>query len=158
MPCIQLEGPISLHPFQHDMHLYERASKCGSRSMRCSGLYHERDFKYALLWPNILETTKLSWPAALNVTATTCGKPVRDNTHVITIVAATTGSCAILLVLLRLYTAVTADTFGLDDGASAVAGVLLFAINGLTLTLGPAGIGRDIWTLSFHDIYRSLKV
>jgi hypothetical protein len=87
-----------------------------------------------------------------------CGRPVRDNTHVITTVAATSGSLAIFLVLVRLYNAIEAGTFGLDDGAAAAAGILLIVINGITLTLGPAGIGRDIWTLPFHDIYRSLKV
>ena len=76
----------------------------------------------------------------------------------VTIVAATAGACAISLVLIRLYDAFTSDTFGLDDAASGLAGIFLFAIDGLTLTLGPAGIGRDIWTLPFHNIYRSLKV
>lgn len=95
---------------------------------------------------------------ALNVTETTCLRPVRDNTHLVTIVAAVTGGAALVLVLLRLYTSIAGHQFGLDDTCAAAAGVVLIVINTITLFLGPAGIGRDIWYLTPEQIYHAIKV
>jgi hypothetical protein len=89
---------------------------------------------------------------ALNATNTVCQRPVRDRTHITTIVACITGGFAVLVVLLRTIDTMLDGNFGWDDACALGAGIWAIAMNAVQLPIGPAGFGRDAWTVPFENL------
>ncbi|KAJ5953493.1 hypothetical protein N7454_000389 [Penicillium verhagenii] len=93
---------------------------------------------------------------AVNVTDTTCGAPVRDQTSLSIVVPAVGMSVTMVLVALRLYTrlVVTNLDMELDDWATILLACCAVPVNVGSIVLGKAGLGKDMWTLEFTMITR----
>ena len=93
---------------------------------------------------------------SVNITMTMCGAPVRDNTHVLPLISGISGLFALVAVIVRVIAA--GRNFALDDFfvVAAMAGAIPMDV--LQLYTGPAGFGRDIWTVPFENLYYILKV
>ncbi|KAL3474065.1 integral membrane protein [Aspergillus californicus] len=93
----------------------------------------------------------------LNATETTCGAPIRDQTS-LSIVIPAVGICAVLFVVLRVYTrlVIAKLEIGLDDWATILLGCCVVPVNTGSILLGKAGLGKDMWTLEFSSITRIL--
>jgi hypothetical protein len=89
---------------------------------------------------------------AQNATSLMCNWPVRGKTYVTTIVATTTGSLAVLAVLLRTFDASMYEHFCWHDACALGAGIWAIPMNTVQLLVGPAGFGRDIWTVPFDKL------
>ncbi|RDA89813.1 hypothetical protein CP533_0872 [Ophiocordyceps camponoti-saundersi (nom. inval.)] len=91
---------------------------------------------------------------AKNVTATACGEPIRDKSPGFVAVSNVFGILSSLCVIQRFaFKYWTKAGFGLDDWATLAAMVISvpsIAIN--ALVVGPNGMGRDTWTLSYENI------
>jgi len=87
-----------------------------------------------------------------------CDWPVREKTYVTTVVASTTGSLAVFAVLLRTFDALLYHQFGWHDACALGAGVWAIPMNTVQLLVGPAGFGRDIWTVPFDNLVLIQKV
>ncbi|RCI11033.1 hypothetical protein L249_5188 [Ophiocordyceps polyrhachis-furcata BCC 54312] len=91
---------------------------------------------------------------AKNVTATACGEPVRDKSPGFVAVSDAFGILSSLCVIQRFaFKYWTKLDFGLDDWATLAAMVISIpsiAIN--ALVVGPNGMGRDTWTLTYENI------
>ncbi|KAJ5701249.1 integral membrane protein [Penicillium malachiteum] len=95
---------------------------------------------------------------ASNVTHTECGDPVRDDTSLSITVPAAGMSIFVVLLILRLYARLVVGKMemGLDDWATIFLGCCAVPVNVGSITLGKAGLGKDIWTLEFNKITRVL--
>ncbi|KAJ5943472.1 hypothetical protein N7516_003640 [Penicillium verrucosum] len=95
---------------------------------------------------------------AVNITDTTCGLPIRDQTSLSILVPAVGMSIFIVLIILRMITRLVVAKLevGLDDWATILLGCLAVPVNTDSILLGKAGLGRDIWTLKFDNITRIL--
>jgi hypothetical protein len=119
------------------------------------------------LGKTLLETSLLQrWPSedtdvsvvTMNATDTVCDRPLRDDGHILIIYAATLGPLALLAVAMRLYVAIRQRSFGYDDLFACLA-VSMSVSNSIGLaTSARLGLGRDIWTLTQHEITRVNKV
>ncbi|KAH8730153.1 hypothetical protein GQ44DRAFT_823495 [Phaeosphaeriaceae sp. PMI808] len=89
---------------------------------------------------------------ALNVTDTMCQRPVRDRTHISTVVAGITGGSAVLAVILRTIDVLVDGQFGWDDACTLAAGIWVIPMNAVQFPIGPAGFGRDAWTVPFENL------
>ncbi|KAJ6095923.1 hypothetical protein N7486_006669 [Penicillium sp. IBT 16267x] len=91
-----------------------------------------------------------------NVTDTTCGAPIRENTSVSVLVPAVGMSITVVLIILRLYTrlVVTKLNMELDDWATIFLGCCAVPVNIDSILLGQIGLGKDMWTLEFTNITR----
>lgn len=93
-------------------------------------------------------------PAATNVTAATCGLPVRNDSAGYVILSISLCCLVALVVAVRLLSKfVIGTTFGLDDLFTVFTALMrlpstVFSIQGLVLN----GLGRDMWTLAFQQI------
>ncbi|KAF2728073.1 hypothetical protein EJ04DRAFT_569846 [Polyplosphaeria fusca] len=92
---------------------------------------------------------------ATNATMTMCGAPVRDRTHLLPLISGISGLFALVAVIVRTIAA--GPNFGLDDffACAAMAGAIPMDV--LQLYTGPAGFGKDVWNVSFDNIYLILK-
>jgi hypothetical protein len=95
---------------------------------------------------------------AQNATSLMCDWPVRGKTYVTTVVATTTGSLTVLAVLLRTVDAWMYDQFGWHDACALGAGIWAIPMMTVQLLVGPAGFGRDIWTVPFDKLVLIQKV
>jgi hypothetical protein len=95
---------------------------------------------------------------SMNVTHTICQRPRRDNTFVATICAPLVGSLAVLAVVLRTVEACIGGRFGWHDACALGAGVWAMPFNAVGLLIGPAGFGRDVWTVPFENLAFIQKV
>ncbi|KAF2472741.1 uncharacterized protein BDR25DRAFT_154355, partial [Lindgomyces ingoldianus] len=93
---------------------------------------------------------------ATNMTMTMCGAPVRDNTHILPLVSGISGLFALTAVIVRCVAA--GKNLALDDifVAAAMAGAIPMDV--LQLYTGPAGFGKDVWNVSFDNLYYILKL
>ncbi|KAJ5650413.1 uncharacterized protein N7484_004136 [Penicillium longicatenatum] len=93
---------------------------------------------------------------AVNVTDTTCGAPIRDQTSLSLLVPAIGMSITLALIILRLYTRliVTNLDIELDDWATILLGCCAVPVNVGSILLGKTGLGKDMWTLEFTKITR----
>ncbi|EED12820.1 conserved hypothetical protein [Talaromyces stipitatus ATCC 10500] len=82
-----------------------------------------------------------------NATYAACGLPSHDIGPVIVGIPATFGSLAIIFVLVRIYARVFINKFFAWDDRFIV----------LALVLARTGMGKDIWTLSFENLTKTLK-
>lgn len=89
---------------------------------------------------------------AQNATSVMCGWPVRGQTYVTTVVASTTGSLTVLAALLRTVDAWMYGHFGWHDACALGAGIWAVPMNTVQLLVGPAGFGRDVWTVPFDQL------
>lgn len=101
-----------------------------------------------------LPTNRETRAATMNVTQTTCNRPVRDKAKTYQIVSNTLVIIAALFIAQRFAFKLYARLeFGLDDWCTLgvlVAGIPSTVINAHYLTVN--GIGRDIWTLTPEQI------
>lgn len=92
--------------------------------------------------------------ATMNITQTTCNRPIRDKSKTYQIVSNTLVIIAALFIVQRFAFKLYARLeFGLDDWCTLgtlVAGIPSTVINAHFLTVN--GIGRDIWTLTPEQI------
>jgi hypothetical protein len=95
---------------------------------------------------------------AQNQTSVLCDWPVRGRTYITTVVASTTGSLTVLAVLLRTVDALMYHHFGWHDACALVAGIWAVPMNTVQLLVGPAGFGRDVWTVPFDQLVLIQKV
>jgi hypothetical protein len=95
---------------------------------------------------------------AQNATAEMCHWPVRGRTYVTTIVATTTGTLTVFAVLLRTVDAWLYRHFGWHDACALGAGIWAIPMNTVQLLIGPAGFGRDVWTVPFDKLVLIQKV
>ncbi|KAH8696554.1 integral membrane protein [Talaromyces proteolyticus] len=95
----------------------------------------------------------------VNVTNTECGVPVRDETAP-SIIIPSVGFVVLLFIALRIFTrlVLTQLELGWDDWTTMLLGCFMVAINVGSILLGKAGLGKDIWTLSFQNIQRILYI
>jgi hypothetical protein len=94
--------------------------------------------------------------AALNITKTLCGQPVRDITHITPIVTGVSGGAALISVIIRSLLA--GSVFGLDDFFAIAAMVAALPMGILEFFMAADGFGKDIWTIPPHKIYRIVRV
>ena len=87
-----------------------------------------------------------------------CEWPIRDRTYIPTVVASVTGGAALLAVILRTGAALYTHKFGYDDACALGAGIFVIPMNTVQLLTGPAGFGKDIWTVPFPNLDFILKV
>lgn len=95
---------------------------------------------------------------ALNVTNTMCERPIRDRTKISSVLCGITGSLAIIAVILRMINTWQCENFAMDDACALLAGLFVIPENAATFATGPAGFGKDIWTVPFDKITYILKV
>lgn len=93
--------------------------------------------------------------ATKNVTATSCGAPIRDSSALYCTISTTLGVLSTALVLLRLgyKMFITSMELGLDDCfvfITMLVGTPSSTIN--VLGLAANGLGKDVWTLRFNQI------
>lgn len=89
---------------------------------------------------------------AQNISATTCGEPVRNQAKGLSVMAYILLSLALVALLTRLYVRLfihEGGSIGMDDWSILVAAIMGIPAT-LILTLGvvKSGLGRDIWTLT----------
>ena len=94
----------------------------------------------------------------MNATDTVCDRPFRDNGRVLVICAATLGPLALLAIAMRLYVAIRQMSFGHDDLFACLAACMSVPNSIGLATSARLGLGRDIWTLTVHEITRVNKV
>jgi hypothetical protein len=95
---------------------------------------------------------------AMNVTDTMCQRPRRDKSHQTTVGASLVGGLAVLAVVLRTIEARLGGHFGWHDACALGAGICAIPFNAVQLLIGPAGFGRDTWTVPTHNLVLILKV
>lgn len=95
---------------------------------------------------------------AMNATDTVCDRPYRDEGHVLVICAAVLGTSALLAVAMRVYVAIRQNSFGYDDTFACLAACMSVPNSIGLATSAMLGLGRDIWTLTPHEITKVLKV
>ncbi|KAF2864811.1 hypothetical protein BDV95DRAFT_613177 [Massariosphaeria phaeospora] len=95
---------------------------------------------------------------ALNVTSTMCDRPIRDRTHITNVLIGTTGGFALVAVILRTSNALWLGSFQADDACALAAGLFMIIDNAVTFPTGPAGFGKDVWTVPFENITYILKL
>lgn len=100
--------------------------------------------------------SELTITAALNITKTLCGQPVRDITHITPIVTGVSGGAALLSVIVRSIR--PGGVFGLDDLFAIAAVVAALPMGILEFFMAADGFGKDIWTIPAEKIYRIVKV
>ncbi|KAI1109698.1 hypothetical protein F5Y14DRAFT_431649 [Nemania sp. NC0429] len=91
---------------------------------------------------------------ATNATQTACGVPVGDVSGTLVGIASSFGPVAILLYLIRIIDRlwVSKVSLGLDDYFITFGVVLGSVLNFICYPLAQHGLGRDFWTIPFHDI------
>ncbi|KAL4803358.1 hypothetical protein BDV18DRAFT_144636 [Aspergillus unguis] len=95
---------------------------------------------------------------AQNVSYTTCDYPATENTGVFPIINIVGLVVAILSVVMRVTNSVVARQLKLDDYAIVVSLFVAIAISAITFPLKTLGLGKNMWTIPFHDIYEALKL
>ncbi|KAI1548338.1 CFEM domain containing protein [Pyrenophora tritici-repentis] len=85
---------------------------------------------------------------ALNVIATVCQRPIRNNTIKPIVIGSVSGGLSILAVLLRTVDTVVDGHFGWGDACALGAGITSIPMTGFLLRIAFAGLGWDTWTLS----------
>ncbi|KAH7085105.1 hypothetical protein BKA63DRAFT_499004 [Paraphoma chrysanthemicola] len=96
--------------------------------------------------------------SALNITTSRCQQPVRDRTHIPTIVASVTGGLAMLAVLIRTMIGLLDGQFGWHDACALGAGIWAIPMNAMQFPLSAAGFGKDIWTIPLENVTRIQKL
>ncbi|OCK81388.1 hypothetical protein K432DRAFT_351109 [Lepidopterella palustris CBS 459.81] len=97
---------------------------------------------------------------AKNFSETAIGAPVRDRTHLVTIIELTGGAIALLAVLLRLMERLPClgGVWGLDDWAIIVTMIPVIPLTCLSIVLAKDGLGKDVWTVPFENINHILRI
>ncbi|KAL4880293.1 hypothetical protein BJY04DRAFT_219289 [Aspergillus karnatakaensis] len=95
---------------------------------------------------------------AQNFSYTTCAYPTSDDTRVYPIVNLVGIIVAIVAVALRVTSRVVGGQLGLDDYTIVASLFVAVAIAGVGFPLKTYGLGRDIWTIPFHDISKTVKL
>ncbi|KAF7597426.1 hypothetical protein BBP40_003673 [Aspergillus hancockii] len=95
-----------------------------------------------------------------NVSMTACGQPVRDRTKAVSISGVVGGILAVVAFILRIMARMKCcgGELGLDDWTMALTMTLVIPLSALSVVLADTGLGKDIWTLPFHNITRILKI
>ncbi|KAJ8129224.1 hypothetical protein O1611_g4412 [Lasiodiplodia mahajangana] len=98
--------------------------------------------------------------ASINATLSAFGVPTGDISNTLVGIAASFGSLAMLLFILRIFDRVwiMKVALGLDDYWLTLGVVFGSVLNFLRYPMAKYGLGKDIWTLSFPDISRTLKL
>ncbi|KAF9885756.1 hypothetical protein FE257_012338 [Aspergillus nanangensis] len=89
-----------------------------------------------------------------NVTSQACHAPIRDRTGAVSIPALVGGILAFIAFILRIIarTPWFGGKFGWDDYTMGLTIMLSIALTALSPVLADYGLGRDMWTLPFHNI------
>lgn len=90
-----------------------------------------------------------------NVTTSTCGYPVRNSSHKLTIVAILFSILSTLFVMQRFAVKIFSPDLllGLDDWMVLLAALIQAPLSGIACAAGiPNGLGKDIWTLTPDQI------
>ncbi|KAL4964242.1 uncharacterized protein BDV14DRAFT_209399 [Aspergillus stella-maris] len=95
-----------------------------------------------------------------NVTATTCGQPVRDRTSAISITGLAGGAIALLVYLLRVFARLPCcgGQFGADDWVMTLTMGLVIPISIMSYVLAEDGLGKDLWNVPFDNITHILYI
>ncbi|KAF7187197.1 Satratoxin biosynthesis SC1 cluster protein 4 [Pseudocercospora fuligena] len=101
-----------------------------------------------------------------NITETMCGKPVRDRTHVIAYSGIGGMAVAIAAYLVRIFSKIHMPSQGLtfftelwwDDLVMTIGMMFLIPLCSISVPISSPGLGRDVWTLTYHEITRTLKL
>ncbi|KAI4665574.1 uncharacterized protein J4E78_003036 [Alternaria triticimaculans] len=95
---------------------------------------------------------------AVNVTSTMCERPVRDRSNVIFLTGITAGSVALAAVTIRTWSAISQDSFGLDDVFAIAAEAACLPVTVIQCYTPKLGFGKDTWVVPHSDIYKVLRV
>lgn len=96
--------------------------------------------------------------AAVNVTSTMCGTPIRDRSNVIFITGIVAGTIALTAVSVRTLASIIQSSFGLDDVFAIAAEAACLPVTVIQCITPKLGFGKDTWVVPHHDIYKVLKV
>jgi hypothetical protein len=96
--------------------------------------------------------------ATVNVTSTTCGTPVRDQSNIIFMTGLLAGSVALIAVSIRTLMALMQDSFGLDDVFALGAEAACLPVTVIQCITPKLGFGKDTWVVPQQNIYQVLKV
>jgi hypothetical protein len=97
--------------------------------------------------------------ATMNASAVACARPIRDHSLDMTIIGFTIGGVALLTFIVRVVTRLTthAQKLYLDDWTMLSAVILTGPPTVFAWFLTDNGLGRDIWTLEFHQVTNVLE-
>ena len=96
-----------------------------------------------------------------NVTATTCAWPVRDESASLRNISIPLAVIASIFVAARLVARIpvlTGSSFKADDWMILASWALAMAFTILLAMLSYSGLGRNVWTLTPHDITKTLQL
>jgi hypothetical protein len=95
-----------------------------------------------------------------NSTAAACQLPVRDSTREVLYPAMIGMALAIVSVILRIIYRLPsfAGQFGLDDIAIIASTIVMMPLSLFAIFMTSYGLGKDIWTIPFHDITNILRL
>ncbi|KAF2020438.1 hypothetical protein BU24DRAFT_469208 [Aaosphaeria arxii CBS 175.79] len=96
--------------------------------------------------------------AAVNVTSTRCGVPVRDRGTSLLVVAILSAVGAIIAVTIRTTVGLVQKTFGFDDIFALLAALFGVPVAIMQCNTPGLGFGRDTWTVKIENIYTVQKM
>ena len=132
-----------------------------TRPFRAVWVAHAQLKRHSVRSPNsiYIDRADLSLiTAAVNVTSTMCERPVRDQSNVIFLTGITAGSIALAAVSVRTYSAISQNSFGLDDVFAIAAEAACLPVTVIQCYTPKLGFGKDTWVVPHSDIYKVLRV
>jgi len=87
-----------------------------------------------------------------------CERPVRDRSNVIFLTGITAGSVALAAVTVRTWSAISQNSFGLDDVFAIAAEAACLPVTVIQCYTPKLGFGKDTWVVPHSDIYKVLRV
>ncbi|KAG2415252.1 hypothetical protein HFD88_006443 [Aspergillus terreus] len=89
-----------------------------------------------------------------NVTSQACHAPIRDRTKAVSITGVAGGAIALLAYILRMIARLPCmgGKLGLDDWTMTGTIILSCMLTAISPVLANYGLGKDMWTLPFHNI------
>ena len=139
---------------------------CSSARLHSIGLHNQGTTRY-----HVSSHSDRTWltdqPATKNTTATLCGEPIRDETHIVSYAGVIGCVIAVVAYLLRMISKVSFPCEGAvkvinnlwwDDAVATFAMAEIIALSAFSVVLADLGLGKDIWTLSPTNITHILKV
>ncbi|EME85272.1 uncharacterized protein MYCFIDRAFT_83369 [Pseudocercospora fijiensis CIRAD86] len=101
-----------------------------------------------------------------NITEIMCGKPRRDRTHVIAYSGIGGMAVAVAAYFVRIVSKIHISSQGRtiftelwwDDFALTLGMMFLIPLCSISVPISSPGLGRDVWTLTYHEITRTLKL
>ncbi|KAL2870903.1 uncharacterized protein BJX67DRAFT_389799 [Aspergillus lucknowensis] len=95
-----------------------------------------------------------------NVTMSGCGAPVRDRTHLVSIIGLAGGALALIAFVMRIiaHLPCCGGKLGMDDLTMALTMGCVLPLSALSYVLAEDGLGKDMWTVPFDNIDHILYI